>query len=138
MPRPKFTLFVSQDDRALAVSRRIWRQHGEARRDQPGDRAVQDGACETNEITVIDLTKIKPDDCTHHAKFAESPEIVRLIGSGSPAVRRSPTRNVGMGEHIVAATTGMAATMGTAAGLVLAAPVAMLDPNSRDRTTARA
>jgi esterase/lipase superfamily enzyme len=35
---------------------------------------------EENKIMVIDLTKIKSGDSMNHGKFAESPEIVQLIG----------------------------------------------------------
>ena len=31
-------------------------------------------------MTVLDLTKLKAGDLSHHGKFAESPEIVQLIG----------------------------------------------------------
>ncbi|WP_337764402.1 alpha/beta hydrolase, partial [Sinorhizobium meliloti] len=77
---PRFTLFVSRDDRALAFSRRVW---GDIPRlgsiDPEADPYKQELA--NNEITVIDLTKIKAGDGMHHGKFAESPEVVRLIGA---------------------------------------------------------
>ena len=43
-PHPNFTLFVSRDDRALAVSRRVFRQRVAARRHRPGAGAIQDRA----------------------------------------------------------------------------------------------
>lgn len=39
---------------------------------------------------------------------------------------------VGVGEHIVEFTTNAASTVGQAAGLVIAAPVAVVDPNTRE------
>ena len=79
--RPRFTLFVSEDDRALAVSRRVWgdvARLGSIDPEQPPYKAelAQD------EITVIDLTKVKAGDSLHHDKFAEFP-------GDRPAHRRS-------------------------------------------------
>jgi esterase/lipase superfamily enzyme len=129
-PRPSFTLFVSQDDRALAVSKRVW--GGTSRLGAINPEAepykselAQDG------ITVIDLTKVKVDDKLHHSKFAESPEIVRLIGTRLESGQAISDSHVGLGERIVSATAGVAGTVGAAAGLVVAAPIAVVDPTTR-------
>ncbi|RVQ02782.1 alpha/beta hydrolase, partial [Sinorhizobium meliloti] len=84
-----------------------------------------------NGITVVDLTKIKAGDNLHHTKFAESPEIVRLIGSRLSSGQTLTDSRLGLGDHIVAATAGAAHTVGTAAGLVVAAPAAIVDQNTR-------
>jgi hypothetical protein len=39
---------------------------------------------------------------------------------------------VGFGDQILAATTGTAAAAGSAAGLILAAPIAVVDQDTRD------
>ena len=44
---------------------------------------------EANNITVIDLTKVKSGDKLNHGKFAESPQIVQLIGSRISQGQRS-------------------------------------------------
>jgi esterase/lipase superfamily enzyme len=130
-PRPSFTLFVSQDDRALAVSRKVW---GSTARLGAIDPEVEPYRTELSEnaIQVIDLTKLDTGDPTHHAKFAESPEIVRSIGARLAEGQTMTDSRVGLGEQIVQATTGLTATVGTAAGLVLAAPVAVVDPATRE------
>lgn len=128
---PRFTLFVSRDDRALAFSRRVW---GDIPRlgsiDPEADPYKQELA--NNEITVIDLTKIKAGDGMHHGKFAESPEVVRLIGARISEGQPLTDSRMGLGDHLIAGTTGAAAAAGSAAGLILAAPVAVIDPHTRD------
>jgi esterase/lipase superfamily enzyme len=130
-PRPSFTLFVSQDDRALAVSRKVW---GSTARLGAIDPEIEPYRTELSEnaVQVIDLTKLDTGDPTHHAKFAESPEIVRSIGARLAQGQTMTDSHVGLGEQIVQATTGLTSTVGTAAGLVLAAPVAVVDPTTRE------
>ena len=84
-----------------------------------------------NDISVIDLTKIKAGDNLHHTKFAESPEIVQLIGTRLSSGQTLTDSRLGLGDHIVTATAGAAQTVGTAAGLVVSAPAAIVDQNTR-------
>jgi hypothetical protein len=84
-----------------------------------------------SDITVIDLTKVKAGDRLHHSKFAESPEIVQLIGARLSSGQALTDSRLGLGDHIVAATADAAHTVGAAAGLVVSAPVAILDQNTR-------
>lgn len=128
---PQFTLFVSRDDRALAVSRRVWGNVSRLGAIDP-EQAPYREELEINKINVIDLTKVKEGDRLHHSKFAESPEVVRLIGSRISEGQRLTDNRVGLGDHILDATIGTAAAAGHAAGLILTAPVAVIDQNSRD------
>jgi esterase/lipase superfamily enzyme len=129
-PRPQFTLFVSRDDKALAVSRRVW---GDVSRLGSIDAEQEPYRQELaqNEITVIDMTKVKTGDKLHHDKFASSPEIVQLIGARMSEGQTLTDSRVGLGEKIITATTGAAAAVGNTAGLVIAAPVAAIDPDTR-------
>ncbi len=68
----------------------------------------------------------------HHGKFAESPEVVRLIGARISEGQPLTDSRMGLGDHLIAGTTGAAAAAGSAAGLILAAPVAVIDPHTRD------
>ena len=83
-------------------------------------------------MTVIDLTKIKAGDNLHHSKFAESPQIVQLIGRRLADGQPLSDSRVGLGDTIVAATAGAAAAVGTGVGLAVTAPVAVLDQNTRE------
>jgi esterase/lipase superfamily enzyme len=128
---PRFTLFVSRDDRALAFSRRVW---GDIPRLGSIDPEMQPYKQELadSQITVIDLTKVKAGDDMHHAKFAESPEVVRLIGARISDGQTLTDSRLGLGDKLIAGTTGAAVVAGNAAGLVLAAPVALVDSDTRN------
>ncbi|WP_084044470.1 esterase/lipase superfamily enzyme [Ensifer sp. WSM1721] len=128
--RPRFTLFVSRDDRALAVSRRVWGNVSRLGAIDPEQSPYREELA-ANNITVIDLTKIQAGDRLHHSKFAESPEIVQLIGTRLSAGQTLTDSRLGLGDHIVAATAGAAHAVGTTAGLVVAAPAAIVDQNTR-------
>ncbi|WEX79073.1 alpha/beta hydrolase [Sinorhizobium numidicum] len=128
--RPRFTLFVSRDDRALAVSRRVWGNVSRLGAIDPEQSPYKEELA-ANNIGVIDLTKVKAGDKLHHSKFAESPEIVQLIGTRLSTGQTLTDSRLGLGDHIVAATAGAAQTVGTATALVIAAPVAVVDQHTR-------
>ncbi|GAU83386.1 alpha/beta hydrolase [Bosea sp. BIWAKO-01] len=128
--RSKFTLFVSQDDRALAVSRRVWGSTARLGAINPEAEPYRDELA-ADGITVLDLTKLRSDDRLNHGKFAESPEVVRLIGTRLVAGQSITDSRVGLGDRLMAVTAGAAATVGTAAGLAIAAPIAIVDPHTR-------
>lgn len=130
-PRPQFTLFVSRDDRALALSRRVWGNVARLGAIDPEEPPYK-AELAANKISVVDLTKVKAGDRLHHSKFAQSPEIVQLIGSRLTDGQALTDNRLGLGDHIVAATTSVAAVAGTTAGLALAAPAAVVDQNTRD------
>lgn len=128
--RPAFTLFVSQDDKALAVSRRVW---GDVPRVGAVDPETEPFRTEfeKNKINVIDLTKLRTNDPLAHGKFAASPQVVQAIGARLAEGQTMTDSRVGVGEHIIKLTSDAASTVGTAAGLVIAAPVAVVDENTR-------
>lgn len=128
---PNMTLFVSRDDRALQVSRRVW---GNVERLGQIDVTQEPYASEMSAegITVIDLTKLRTDDKLNHAKFAASQEVVQLIGTRLASGQTMTDSHVALGDKLVAVTTGAAASVGTAAGLIVTAPVAVLDAQTRD------
>jgi esterase/lipase superfamily enzyme len=128
---PQFTLFVSQDDRALAFSRRVWGDIPRLGSIDPESEPYKQELAD-NKITVIDLTKVKAGDGMHHGKFAESPEVVQLIGARISEGQTLTDSRMGLGDHLIAGTTGVAAAAGSAAGLILAAPVAAVDPDTRE------
>lgn len=129
-PRPQFILFVSQDDRALAVSRTIAGNVSRLGAVDPETEPYK-SELERFDIKVIDLTKLKSDDPLNHGKFASSPEVVQLIGARLAEGDSVTAMNVSLGERIGQVTTGAAATVGQAAGLVLSAPVAAVDSGTR-------
>jgi esterase/lipase superfamily enzyme len=73
--RERMFLLVSEDDSALRFSRRI---AGGVPRVGSADTAE----LEALGLTVIDLSEIEDSSSGSHSKFAGSPEVVQLIGSG--------------------------------------------------------
>lgn len=128
--RPKFTLFVSQDDRALAFSRRVWGSTARLGAIDPDSEPYR-SELEAAKITVLNLTKLRTGDKLNHGKFAESPEVVKLIGSRLVEGQPITDSRVGFGDRVIQATGSAAAAVGTAAGLVVSAPIAVVDPNTR-------
>jgi esterase/lipase superfamily enzyme len=128
--RPKFTLFVSQDDRALRVSRRVWGSSARLGAINPDEEPYRT-ALKRSDITVLDLTKLRAGDPLNHGKFAESPEVVQLIGRQLATGQTVTDSQIGLGERIIQVTAGTAAAVGTAAALAVTAPVAVVDPKMR-------
>jgi esterase/lipase superfamily enzyme len=78
--KPHLTIFVSRDDRALAISRLISGHMGRLGSIDPSKEPYRSRLEAQGDITVIDLSAYKSGDKLNHGKFAESPEIVQLIG----------------------------------------------------------
>ncbi len=125
-PRPKFTIFVSQDDKALAVSSFIT---GKVSRLGAIDPTVEPYRTKLEEagITAIDLTKVKSGDRLNHGKFAESPEIVQLIGQRLMTGQTLTDSNVSLGQGITAVVGGTVTTIGSVAATAVAAPATIIE-----------
>jgi esterase/lipase superfamily enzyme len=99
-PRPRFTLFVSRDDSVLSLSRLLGGgidRLGDINPDVEPYKSKLAAA----EITVIDLTKLKVGEGSNHGKFAESPEIVRLIGQRLVEGQEVTNSELSLGERII-------------------------------------
>jgi esterase/lipase superfamily enzyme len=129
--RPGVTLFVSQDDRALAISRRLWGDSVRLGAIDPEQEPYRTDL-EKSGITVLNLSKLRTGDPLNHSKFAESPEVVRIIGRELAEGQTLTDSRVGIGDRIIQVTAGAAAAVGTAAGLAVSAPVAVIDPRTRE------
>jgi esterase/lipase superfamily enzyme len=123
--RPRFTIFVSQDDKALALSRYI---SGDVQRLGAVNPASEPykSQLEGAGITVVDLTSIKTEDRLNHGKFAENPEIVQLIGKRLVTGQTLTDSNVSLGEGLTAVVAGTAGNVGKIAGTAVSAPVNVL------------
>ena len=77
--RPKFTLFASRDDRALALSGWIWGSDPRLGAIDPNAEPYKSRLA-AEHVNVFDLTDIKSTDAANHNKFVQSPELVRLVG----------------------------------------------------------
>ncbi|KFJ56125.1 esterase/lipase/thioesterase [Brucella neotomae] len=80
---------------------------------------------------VIDLTQLKAGDRLNHSKFASSPEVVQLIGRRLVAGQTITDSEIGIGDRLGAVALGTAQGVGSAASLVVTAPIAVFDPRTR-------
>ncbi|WP_374844526.1 alpha/beta hydrolase [Paenochrobactrum glaciei] len=127
---PKMTIFVSRDDRALSVSRRIAGNIDRLGQINPAVEPYR-SALEATGIAVIDLTKLKVGDRLNHGKFAESPEVVQLIGKRLVAGQTITDSDIGLGERIGAVALGVGQGVGSAASIAVSTPIAIFDPTTR-------
>jgi len=129
--RPKFFLVTSEDDKALAISRRVW---GEPRLGSIDPNQEPDESKLKREgIEVIDATRFRSSDPFHHGKFAENPQLASVIGRILTPGQTLTESRVSLGEKILQTTAGATAAVGHAAGLVVAAPVAIVDQDTREQ-----
>lgn len=133
-----FTIFVSRDDEALAVSRRVWGDKTRLGAINPDAEPYID-VLDRNHLTAIDLTKIASGggDSLGHTKFAEAPQVVRAIGARLASGQPLNDGQAGVGEKLGLVTAGAASTMGAAAGVAVAAPFAIVDPRTRENLSER-
>ncbi|RWX76880.1 alpha/beta fold hydrolase [Neorhizobium lilium] len=127
---PRFTLFVSRDDRALSLSRRI---SGNIDRLGQVDPTMEPYRTEFEKagIVVLDLTALKTGDQLNHGKFAESPEVVKLIGNRLIAGQTVTDSEVGLGDRLGAVALGTAQTVGGVASVAVSTPISVFDPATR-------
>jgi esterase/lipase superfamily enzyme len=126
--KPNFTIFVSQDDRALALSRYISGDVQRLGQINPAEEPYKSKLEEAG-ITVVDLTKVKSTDRLNHGKFAESPAIVQLIGQRLVTGQTLTDSDVGLGDGITALVAGTVNTVGKVAATTVATPVDLLSGN---------
>lgn len=129
--RPPFYLFVSQDDKALAASRRVWGSTARVGAVNPEVEPYRSMFAK-EKITVIDLTNEKADDSLNHGKFANSPEVVKIIGGQLASGQTLGDTRAGLGDKIGFVTTGAAGVVGRAAAIAVSAPVSIIDPRTRE------
>lgn len=123
--KPNFTIFVSQDDKALALSRFISGDIQRLGQVNPADEPYR-AQFEKAGITVVDLTKVKSGDRLAHGKFAESPQIVQLIGERLVNGQTLTDSDVTLGEGITAVVAGTAGGIGRVAATTVATPIDLL------------
>ncbi len=128
--RPNFILFLSENDRALAVSRELWGGPRLGAVDPNVEPFKSDLARE--KIEVVNLTTFKAGDKFDHGTYADNPRAVAILGQSLASGQTLTDSRVGLGERIMATTAGAAASVGHAASLVVTAPVAVIDPLTRE------
>ena len=133
-PHPKFTIFVSQDDKALAASSFITGRVQRLGAINPAEEPYRSKLEEAG-ITAIDLTKVKTGDGLNHGKFAESPEIVQLIGQRLMTGQTLTDSEVSLGEGVAAVIGGTARTVGTVAATTISAPLTAVEQSGQTKAS---
>jgi esterase/lipase superfamily enzyme len=127
--RPHIVLFVSETDRALAASRDFW--------EEPRLGAIDPNVepyktmVEQENLSVINMTHLPSHDAFGHGKFSSDPQVVELIGRSLASGQRLTDSRVGLGSRVMLGAAGAASSVGQAAGLVISAPLAIVDPETR-------
>ncbi len=129
--RPKFTVFVSKDDRALTLSRRISGNVDRLGQIDISNPVYRD-EFERGGITILDLSALQVGDRLNHSKFAESPEVVKLLGQRLIDGQAVTDQDLGLGAELGATAMSVSNTVGSAAGMAISAPISILDPKARD------
>jgi esterase/lipase superfamily enzyme len=134
--RPAMTLFVSQDDRALQFSRRIWGDVARLGSINPEEQPYKDDIARSK-ITVVDLTKLKSGDPLAHGTFAQSPDVVRFIGRRLAEGQTVTEQNATLGEKLVQTGSDVGSLVGGAAGAIVRAPISLVDGTLRNNAEER-
>ncbi|WP_286079907.1 alpha/beta hydrolase [Agrobacterium sp. MS2] len=125
--RPQFTIFASTKDRALEVSRWI---SGGVNRVGGIDAAPYASVLKQLGITVIDTSTAVSKDALGHNAFADSPEIIGLLGKRL-AGQSLEGGSVSLTDHLGIAAIKTADFAGSAARTIVAAPIAVVSPEAR-------
>ena len=129
--RPDFTVFVSRDDDALAASRLLWGSTDRVGAIDPNAEPYRSKLAEAA-IRVVDLTDVKTGDPIGHAKFAESPDVVKMIGARLASGQTLSDSKAGIGERLSTVAIGAANVVGRTAGVAVSAPFAIIDGRTRE------
>ncbi|MCO5131602.1 MAG: alpha/beta fold hydrolase [Xanthobacteraceae bacterium] len=114
--RPHITLFVSQNDRALRLSRLIARGETRLGGIDLTQEQYQQRLAGLAGVQVLDLSAVGTDGDINHDLFATSPDAVRLIGE---QLRQGQI----MADSDSASPSAAADTLGSAAALLITAPI---------------
>lgn len=123
---PNMVVFVSRDDRALALSQRIGGGIDRLGQIDP-EREPYKTELQLANLAVVDLTGLKSADRLNHGIFAQRPEIVKLlggvIGEGRLAVSAA---EMPLGDRFTVFFQGASQTVEGAANILFGAPAAIL------------
>jgi esterase/lipase superfamily enzyme len=113
--RPKVTIFVSRNDKALGISRLLAGQVTRVGAVDLNDPQYAARLERARDITVVDLTALQGGDALNHSVFATQKDIVGLIGA-----RLAGGQDLNEENGLVARVGG---GVGAAVGSVAAAPI---------------
>lgn len=134
---PHFTLFISRDDRALMASRLVWGSTDRLGQINPLQEPYRDALAVYKNMDVFDLTELQTNDSINHTKFAASPAVVKFVGSYLMSGKALDTGRMGIGDHIGTFVIGATNVVGNTATAAVSAPIAIIDPATRENLSDR-
>jgi len=117
---PPFTLFVSQDDKALGLSQLIAGDEPRLGAVNPAEQPYR-GILEQANVHVVDLTEVASDDPANHGKFATS-GVVQSIGARLASGQTLNDGKTSLGERFGQIAVGTAQVAAKATSLDFIAP----------------
>jgi esterase/lipase superfamily enzyme len=132
-PRPtRFTLFLSQDDKALGISSFLARDSTRLGALDPTREPYASMLGKAN-VKVVDLTNVASQDLANHSKFA-SGEVVTAIGDRLAAGQSLTDAKAGLVESFGMLTRGAVGVAADVATTAVTAPVKLADPTLGEKS----
>lgn len=120
-PDKPFILFLSGDDRALRIS-------GLIAGNRPRLGGYEDAAdIASYGVVAVDLTKVDAGDALNHAKFADNPTLVTLLGERLRQDSSLGAEDRDVTDRIGRLTGGIGQTLTSAADIVITTPFEVLN-----------
>ncbi|PLP61092.1 hypothetical protein CYK37_02005 [Mesorhizobium loti] len=119
-PDRPFTVLLSADDRALQLSTFI-----SGAKPRVGDYGNASDLAQYG-VTVVDLTKTQSGDSLNHAKFADNPLLVQLLGKQLRTPAALAAAEPGGTQPIEQLGTGLGQAVGSVAEIVITTPFKVL------------
>jgi esterase/lipase superfamily enzyme len=112
-PHPKFTLFASRDDKALAISRWVWGSDARLGAIDPNVEPYKSRLA-SEHVNVFDLSDVESPDSTNHSKFVNSPDLVRLVGNRLASGQTLTDSHATVVDRLLATTANEVGSLETA------------------------
>lgn len=116
--RPAFTVFISDDDKALAAAKIIWGSKARLGDFNPNAEPYKT-FMEQNRIDIVNMTDIRNNGWIDHGKYSDSPRVIQQIGlqlaTGQPITDQqiSPIDSINLtAMGAVGTLTGMVPPLG--------------------------
>lgn len=120
-PEKPFFVLLSRDDRALLVSGII-----AGNRPRVGDYGNDDDLASLG-VVVVDVSGLKAGDGLNHAKFADNPLLIRLLGERLSDDDQLGNAGDDISQRIERLVQGVGQTVGTAAEIVITTPLEVIN-----------
>lgn len=119
-PERPFFVIVSRDDRALLASSII-----AGNRPRVGDYGDDEDLASLG-VTVVDVSGISSGNSLNHAKFADNPLLVQLLGQRLNEDDDLAGSGDQVSQHIESLAQGLGQTLGSAARIVITTPIEVI------------